>query len=433
MENRVLIQFLSKQLIDLNSSDEKLSKLVSTSNELSNTLKKIPSKALSYILVVLDPEESVEQPVVQEVLSILEGNWATYANTFFDKPIQVVRALLLQALANGAEENQQIAIAFALITRNILPHIEVGRESEIWNNLIKTIELKLNNQAEEEWATPPKIIVEDFSYSSSKSTKLIFPKVTLDREFLQSGIEEASGPNRANGEATGANPHLPTQGATWVNEFAPLLTTAIATDIENAFAEIEMDVSKPLKYLSVAVGNHIDSALNSVSSAILGLQRRTSLIWWKESFYSPSAYCSYREMPLNIAATVMAFDLFSQVPTCSPASVTAFLNEIVSSLSVDTITESIELADLISEVQSSEYTNSFCMYLDDIFSDFQGEGLLLPLLKHNSRTSKPNQEGFNNLKGLGSNTEKSISDWASWIFRELQATRAVLQGGDTGD
>ena len=36
--------------------------------------------------------------------------------------------------------------------------------------------------------------------------------------------------------------------------------------------------------------------MKAVSGATAGLQRRTNLIWWKETLYSPSARVSYRSM-----------------------------------------------------------------------------------------------------------------------------------------
>ena len=430
VSTEVLVLFLKKGLIDLGGSDEKLVKLVSTSAELGNILEQTPSKVLSYILVALDPQVSKDDPIVKEALSVLEENWTTYFNTFSGIPTQVVRALLLQAIVNKSEKNQQVAIAFVSIARNVLSLVGVGNEDDVWPDLILSIEQELNHQAEAEWAAPESITVEEFSYTPSKSIKLPSKDVTLDRESLQSGIEKASGPNNPKAEVTSGNNVWPNSGEAWVHKFTPLITTAIADVIDTAFAEVQVDFSKPLKELSTAVANHIDSALGSVSGATIGLQRRTSLIWWKESFYSPSAFSSYRQMPTNIAAIVMAFDIFNQVPTCSPASVTAFLYESVLSLSTDEVTGQIELAGLIKEIQQSDYTIPFSHYLDDLLTKDQGRGLLLSLLKHSSRSSSPNAEGFRNLTGLESDTQLSNSDWASWVFRELQATRAVLQGAD---
>jgi len=433
VSTEVLVLFLKKGLIDLGGSDEKLEKLISTSAELGNILEQAPSKVLSYILVALDPQVSEDNPIVKETLSVLEDNWTTYSNTFSGIPTQVVRALLLQTIVNESEKNQQVAIAFVCIARNVLSVVSVGNEDDVWPDLILNIEQKLNYQAEEEWAAPESITVEKFSYTPSKSIKLSSKNVTLDRELLQSGIEKASGPTNPGAAATGGNNVWTNSGEAWVHNFTPLITTVIADVVDTAFAEVQIDFSKPLKELSIAVATHIDSALSSVSGATIGLQRRTSLIWWKESFYSPSAFCSYRQMPPAIAAIVMAFDIFNQVPTCSPASVTAFLYESVLSISPDEVAGKIELAELIKEIQQSEYTIPFSHYLDDILAKDQGHGLLLSLLKYNSRSSSPNAEGFRNLTGLESDTQLSNSDWASWVFRELQATRAVLQGVDVDE
>jgi hypothetical protein len=57
-----------------------------------------------------------------------------------------------------------------------------------------------------------------------------------------------------------------------------------------------VDLSEPLKNLASAVSIHVDNTLQAVSGATAGLQRRTSLIWWKETLYSPSVQRSYRDI-----------------------------------------------------------------------------------------------------------------------------------------
>ena len=74
----------------------------------------------------------------------------------------------------------------------------------------------------------------------------------------------------------------------------------------------------------------MDATLKAVSGATAGLQRRTNLIWWKKEHSIRRALeFSYRSMTPSAAAALMAFDLHQQVPTFSPASVTAFLQEAV--------------------------------------------------------------------------------------------------------
>ena len=144
MSTEILMQFLKLGLIDLQGSDEKLEKLATTSISLAKLLEADPSKTLAYTLIALDPKAPEDDPVVEETISILEKNWTTYSNTFSGTPVQVIRALLLQALVISAEESQQVAIAFVSIIRNVLPHIEIVNEIYMWNKLVAKFESKLN-------------------------------------------------------------------------------------------------------------------------------------------------------------------------------------------------------------------------------------------------------------------------------------------------
>src|SRR5690606_29184891 len=118
---------------------------------------------------------------------------------------------------------------------------------------------------------------------------------------------------------------------------------------------------------------------------------RTSLIWWKESLYSQSASSSYRKMPIDIAAAVMAFDLFNQVPTRSPASVSAFLSESISLLTNDENENEVGLADRIKEVQQSPYADSLRKYAQNLFKDTKGRG---PLLRFLTSDLSPDDQQF---------------------------------------
>lgn len=433
MDTEILMQFLKLGLIDLQGSDEKLEKLATTSISLAKLLEADPSKTLAYTLIALDTKAPEDDPVVEETISILEENWITYSNTFSGTPVQVIRALLLQALVISAKENQQVAIAFVSITRNVLPHMEIGNEMNMWSELVKKFESELNIAAEKEWITPEKISVETFSYSPPKQIKVSSADVTLNYEALKKGIEKASGPRNSNSETTNGNKYTVAHGEPWIHEFVPRMTTAITEVIDTAFAEAKIkpiDIAKPLQELSTAVADHIDSTLEAVSKATIGLQRRTSLIWWKESLYSQSASSNYRQMPIDIAAAIMAFDLFNQVPTCSPASVSAFLSESILLLTKDENEKEVGLADRFREVQQSKYADSLRKYIQNLFKDIKGRG---PILRFLTLDLSPNNQQFGELTGLAPDTQISNSEWASWVFRELQAIRAVTSGESEDD
>ncbi|HDS7500264.1 TPA: hypothetical protein QHU55_002559 [Klebsiella aerogenes] len=434
MSAEILMQFLKKGLIDLNGSDEKLDKLMVTTASLVEILDADPSQAICYTLVALDPRVSEDDPVVKGVISVLETNWTTYFNTFAGTPVQVVRAMLLQALVNQSVKNQYVAIAFVSIVRNMLPRMDSGNEIDMWTDLIGSIERRLNKRAEEEWATPEKIKVKPFVYNQTEVIEINSAEVSIDRTALENSIEKATGPVNPKNQATGGNPNWPNSGQAWAQQFSPLITKAIADTLDEALAEVQIesvDLSKPLKELSSAISEHIDSTLNSICNATAGLQRRSSLLWWKESLYSYSASCTYRDMSVVVAAAVMAYDLFKLVPTSSPASVPAFLYETVLSLPDYEKTKQFGISQLIKEVKKTAFAKSLCDYINNTLPKAEGRCLLVALLQSDAVYS--NDSEFNKLTGLAAKSKFTLSEWSTWIFRELQAVRAVVHGEDSND
>lgn len=423
------MQFLKLGIVNLQGSDEKLSKLQTTAVFLTKILEDHPTKAIPYTLIALDPKAPEDDKTINEIVSVLEENWTTYFNTFSSTPVQVVRALALQALVTAAENNQLIALVLVSIARNVLSHIEVGSEANMWAELVDKFETQLNTLAEHKWAAPEKITVKAFSYSPPKQVQISSLDVKLDREELQIGIEKATGPQNSKHQPTNGNPHWVTNSVqAWSNEFSNRMVSAISDVVDKAFEQAKVEpvnLSKPLKELSVAVADHIDASLEAISGATAGLQRRSNLIWWRESLYSQSASCSYRKMPAPIAVTMMAFDLANMVPILCPASVIAFLYEATSLIIKTDTDESFELGQRIEDLKKSEYVEPLRNYISQTLNKSEGRSLLLNLIGFGTSLDEIR---FRELTGLAINTQISDADWATWVFRELQSIKAVISG-----
>jgi hypothetical protein len=295
-----------------------------------------------------------------------------------------VRAILLDSLAQAAASDDRIGVAFAASARNALPLMEIGDEKSIWADVVTTIESKVDSRAEAEWATPETIVIPSFSFAPPQ---LLAPQVAspkLDRQSFVAKFQSAAGP-QANNAATNGNPHWPQANSPWVTEFGTRITEAVADMVEAVAAKIsigDINLSEPFGQLASAVTGYVEGALTAFSGATAGLQRRTGLLWWKEALYSPSARTSYRTLAPEAAAALMAFDLYNQIPTFSPASVAVFLHEAVLLLpsAGETTTRSIgELAAMAR--QSSEFA-PLRTAASALFSEPQGRGPLLALIGH---------------------------------------------------
>jgi hypothetical protein len=393
VDNATLQGFLNKGLIDVGGDDTKLEKLSHAAKDLAGELKKNPTKALNYSLIAFDPNAPEDDPVVQEALAALQKRWTTYRNTFAATPIAVIRAILLDALVDAAAEDDRVGVCLAASARNALPLLPIDNERNIWIGIVEQVERRVDARAEEDWATPETISVQPMKYEVPTLTA---PDVTIgeaSQTDLQNDMTAAAGPSyhhpQKGGVTTNGNQYWPSQNQHWVYEFGTRAGTAIAAAINAALSEIEVsqpDLAEPFSKLAKAVSGYVDDTLKSVSAATAGLQRRTNLLWWRETLYSPSAGKSYRELPPSVAAALMALDLFETVPLFSPASVSAFLAETVLRLKGTADGGKRPVRDLVAEAQDHDGLASLRAAAANLAAAPGGRGPLLALIGHPSHT-----------------------------------------------
>lgn len=430
----VLLRFLSNGLIDVGGDDAKLEKLQATADELASILKKSPKKAAAYSLVAIDEDAPADDPVVQEVLGVLRGKWTTYANTFSGTPVLLVRAMLLDSLQKASFTDERIGVVLVNTARNTLSFMEVGSEREIWIDLVAEMESLVEARAEAEWATPSSITVPQLVF---ELPEFAAPKVKFapaGRAFMKKSFMAAVGPHYQDPQqgavATGGNPHTPGSPPQWTSEFGDRMSVAVADVIDAVLSKIsveQVDVDAPFKSIVQSVTDHVDATLRAVSGATAGLQRRTGLIWWKEALFSQSARQSYRELPPAVAAAQMAFDLHKQVPTFSPASVSAFLFEAVVSLPLSDSSKKFAISDLIKDAQTYVSLGSLRTQCREAIESPGGRGPVLALIAYPEIQALSESDEFQRLTGIPRDAQLTLPEWAKWIFRELQATRASVE------
>jgi GTPase-associated system helical domain len=431
MSDQILIRFLSAGLINVGGDDTKLLKLTETAGDLATTLKKAPTKAASFALIAFDPEASPDDPVIIEAMAALQKRWPTYVNTFSGTPVAVLRAVLLDALVQAARSDDKVGVAFVYSARNALPFMEAGHESPIWADALAEIEERIDVRAQAEWATPESISVPTLNFATPKPIVISTSPKPVNKAALTKGFEAAAGPTNAQGQSTkGINYWPPNNPQQWVTDFGSRMTEVVAQALEENASGAKIapiDFSGPLTELAQAVADHVEKTLKAVSEATTGLQRRTNLIWWKEALYSPSARISYRSLPPSIAAGLMAFDLHRQVPTFSPASISAFLEEAVLILPGLDAAQTRPISDFVSEAIAAPSLLPMRDTAAQLVSEPKGRGPLLAILGHASAATNTT-DAFRALVGVPVTTPLTISGWAQWLFRELQSARAAQEG-----
>lgn len=436
MVEHVLPRFLQAGLVDVGGDDGKLEKLQQTAADLAAVLRKKPSKAVSFCLVAFDPHVADDDPVVGEVLQALEKRWVTFANVFSGTPLTVVRAMLLEALVESATADERIGVAFVALARNVLPGIDMAADQAIWADVVAEIERHVDLRAEKEWAAPSSITVPALQVEQPVPASLTVTGEPVDRDHLRQLYWQAAGPQAQDRQqaatATSGNPHWPQTNAPWVGEFGRRMADATADALEQLIDGAVVDqthLTGPLTDLAASISAYVEEALKTVSNATAGLQRRTNLLWWKEARHSPSAGRSYRGLPPEAVMPLMAFDLHQQVPLFSPASVMAFLFETVLALPGIDLANGRRVGDLVAAARQHHELAVFRETAAILVPAPSGRGPLLSLICHPEAHASHAEEEFHRLTGLAPETELTLADWSLWIFRELQAVRAVAESG----
>ena len=435
MNDDVLLKFLNKRLINVGGDDNKLDHLRRTAADLAGILEETPAKACPFALVAFDPHVPATDPIIIEVEHALRKRWQTYVNTFSDTPVTVFRAMLLDALISACSRNDTVAAAFVASARNVLPFMEVGDEQELWADIVADIEERVEERSEREWATPASISVPDIKLKPPATDEIRIAAKKGNTSSLTSKFMAAAGPH-ANvpdrGQvATQGNPTWPqNDAATWSYEFSSRTAQTVGDAITRAVEGLSVegiDLPAFTAETARAVSDHLTETLQAVSTATAGLQRRTNLLWWKEALFSPSARISYRELSPADAAVLMAFDMHQQIPTFSPASVAAFLREAVVSLPTLDQEESAPIRELVEKTLQMDVLSLLRVEAAKLVSAPAGRCSILAIIGHPDAMPQLDGSGFRDHIGVKPDTALTLPDWSVWIFRELQAARAVAE------
>lgn len=250
---------------------------------------------------------------------------------------------------------------------------------------------------------------------------------TIKSEDILSDVEGASGPSNVQGQACSEpNPHWPNVGSPWSHQFAPLMTKALTKAVNLGAKRLAASLSKNLgSYLSGVVQHLTDEVRQTerhLSESHDASRMRLDVLWWSEALYSPSLNRGYREMESPITSVFAAADLSAIVPALAPASVNYVLGEAI--LRLSQIRGEQETQPLGSYFEAlTKAKNDF----GDIFHPVNNE-MRLPLLSLIADASggvKQTAKIVLSRAGLDISLNLSPSEFAMWIFRDLQARRLV--------
>ena len=325
MENKYLQPLLQAGLLDIGDSDERLENIEKSIGDLEKNFKKDLSLLPGYTLVGLDPNINANDPVLEEAETIVATHWKALRAKFSERPIPILRAVILHALYNVGIEDAKIARIIYLTASNFYPYAKLGREKTIVEGILTELAELAEENASEEWSLDEE--EPEMKLGSLKISDPKFGKIEIDKSILTTKINEA-----LSNAPSGHGPQHDLNNAQYQEHFKEKLVQAISQSTNTAFNKLNNSfdftaLEDGINKFFTDFKKTLDQSLKASFTSIQAVERRSKLLWWKETLYSASLQGSYRTIDKVLQPIVMTGDLYQQLPDVTPVSVDYLLKD----------------------------------------------------------------------------------------------------------
>jgi hypothetical protein len=411
MENTLLQPLLQAGLLDIGDSDERLANIEKSIAEVQQKITKDHLLLERYTLTALDPAISADEATVIEVEDIIAVNWKALRAKFSERPVAIIRAVILNALYNAGSVDAYVARIIYLAASNFFPYAKLGREKEIIEKMIAELGNIAEAAAVIEWSldeTEPNL-----KLPVLKITGLQFGEITVDDAALRTNLTAA-----AKNDPNGHGPyHHPEQ---WSAHFSKYAGDGIVNVIQTTMSQLGASLSPssietPVNKFFTDFKKSLDQVLGGALKSLTAVERRSKLLWWKETLYSSSLKNSYRTLSPELQPMILAHDLYDQLPAIVPVSVDYLLRDTLLLLNKESDNK-VTFADLFKVLLTA--TNK--KFLKEYFTETNNSGRVdvtdfLSLAVHD----KVEVSAFKERTGIDINAEVSLGQLSVIVMHDL--------------
>lgn len=361
MEKNFLQLFLETGLFDVGDNDTRLANLESSIADVQAKLTKEIKLIPVYTLVALDPKVPEGEQVLVDTETIVTEHWRALRTKYADRPIPILRGVILNALYNIGVSSPKIARIICLTATNFYPYAELNKESGIVHKLLVELSSLAEKNAMEEWALEE--TESSVKVPTLKITGLKFGEIKIDKATLEAGLLKAA----SNDPATSHGPQNGQQY--WSPHFAKTASETITKVLGDNLSKFGDSLSPetlevPINKFFTDFKKSLDDALKSSFNSIQAVEQRSKLLWWKETLYSTALKCGYRELDPALQPIMMAYDLYILLPNITPVSVDYLLKDTLRLVNLTLDTE-ITLKEMLTGVNSGQSKETLKQYFGD--------------------------------------------------------------------
>jgi hypothetical protein len=320
---------------------------------------------------------------------ILVGEWETLPNAYPERPVELLRAVLLGAVAEAADRTVPVRTAGWYTLRSALEQGAGGRWTACLSSLLRQWQLGVDAEIKARWQPPP------------ASSALRMPSLSEPAAFTMTSRQAILDRAQAVQAGPGVQGLYNELQATYAEDVKRLIELAEAAGLaggRRVFDEVKKAFSE--------LGTKLREAFELYESGLEAVRLRGELLWWQQSRYSPASKRGYGEFDVDADVVVAAaLDLHELVLEVAPIAAEYVLAELVGSV---TSANSVTFAELQEAATSERLPRS-------------GAASTPATLLTALTSGTPKSAGWA-LDGKG---ELAADRAAVLLFRDLQAAAAV--------
>lgn len=405
-----LQNILKAGLFEIGDSDNRLEWLKSSITDLEKKLNEDISLIPTYTLVALDPNISDTEPVLIDTEKIIVKYWEALRVRYNEMPCNIIRGVILNALYNIGLTDTKVARIVYLTATNYYPYAKLNAEKKLIEEMLTEFGDIAEKDAVEEWSLTEE--EPTLKLTSLKITDFKFGAVAIDKAKISTQIQDG---------ATNSGYNSYQHAQQWGTHLATKTSAIISETLENAFETFSKSITPttieaPINKFFNEFKKSLDFALKSSFSSLTAVERRSKLLWWKETLYSTSLKGSYRNVDKNALPIIMASDLYYQVPEITPISVDYLLKDTLFLLN-DKKDDSITFSTYLSAISKDEVKQLLKPYFKEITS-YEGRISITDFvaLLLNDRV---NANQFKEKTGIDTKEKVTYSEVSVIIFHDL--------------
>lgn len=425
----ILQDFLTAQIIHVDE-DENHGKLLKAASDLEKVFQKDKRKIQKIAIIAFDPDIDPNEPLIEEVQKLIIKYWSTFVNKCQDPPISYIRAVMLQALQSGSKDVVTAGIIWLTISSYTRFLRSGSRETAFLNELLQACGEKFERYCSESW----QIKKDNSAYVPSTRERTDGGAVGgIKKEWLVEKMKAAAGDNTVEGynsQIIGTNPSYGNVNIKqdWASRFGTMSGETISIAFDTFAKQVNKVMAakaniEDLAVLTAEFTNSVEQLLNARNGAILALNLRNELIWYKETLYSSIERKGLREIDPPQAAVLVALEIGDLLPPFTPTNVQYFVAETCRAISnsfdqATTFEDAlVGMSSLSDSVRRHECWKSIKYSGDE-------KGTLLSFLS-GLIAGSTTIASLEDTIGIRANSDIRLSEISTWLFKEFQTEKLI--------